>query len=54
MSDDPFENVGSILVTISRQEAGRKILLPPKGQLLKGIAMKFNSSNPLRKKAVCS
>ncbi|KAB1206334.1 hypothetical protein CJ030_MR7G025638 [Morella rubra] len=51
-SDDPFENVGSILVTISRQDAGRKILLPPKGQLLKGIAMKFNSSNPLRKKVI--
>lgn len=50
--DDPFELVGSILVNISKKEAGRKILLDPKRGLLKQIIMQFDSTNPLRKKGV--
>lgn len=50
--DDPFEHVGSILVNISKKEAGRKILLDPKRGLLKQIIMQFDSTNPLRKKGV--
>ncbi|XP_059448445.1 uncharacterized protein LOC132179701 isoform X2 [Corylus avellana] len=51
-SDDPFEHVGSILVNISKQEAGRKLLLDPKRGLLKQIIRQFDSSSPLRKKGV--
>ncbi|KAK9189089.1 hypothetical protein WN944_020495 [Citrus x changshan-huyou] len=51
-SDDPFEHVGSILVNISKKEAGRKILLDPKRGLLKQIVRQFDSSNYLRKKGV--
>ncbi|XP_042496100.1 protein HGH1 homolog [Macadamia integrifolia] len=51
--DDPFEHVGSILVNISKMEAGRKLLLDPKRGLLKQIIRQFDSTNPLRKKGVC-
>ncbi|KAF5443311.1 hypothetical protein F2P56_035874 [Juglans regia] len=51
-SDDPFEHVGSILVNISKLEAGRKLLLDPKRGLLKQIIRQFDSSSPLRKKGV--
>ncbi|GMY26013.1 protein HGH1 homolog [Fagus crenata] len=50
--DDPFEHVGSILVNISKQEAGRKLFLEPKRGLLKQIIRQFDSSSPLRKKGV--
>ncbi|KAL3731694.1 hypothetical protein ACJRO7_028557 [Eucalyptus globulus] len=50
--DDSFEHVGSILVNISKHEAGRKILLDPKRGLLKQIIRQFDSSSPLRKKGV--
>lgn len=49
---DQFEHVGSILVNISKKEAGRKILLDPKRGLLKQIIRQFDSSSPLRKKGV--
>lgn len=49
---DPFEHVGSVLVNISKKEAGRKLLLDPKRGLLKQIIRQFDSSNPLRKKGV--
>lgn len=51
--DDPFEHAGSILVNISKNEAGRKLLLDPKRGLLKQIVRQFDSTNPLRKKGVC-
>ncbi|XP_057949205.1 uncharacterized protein LOC131144523 [Malania oleifera] len=51
-NDDPFEHVGSILVNISKQETGRKILLDPKRALLKQIIRQFDSRSPLRKKGV--
>ena len=54
LPDDPFEHVGSILVNISKQEAGRKLFLEPKRGLLKQIIRQFDSSIPLRKKGVCS
>ncbi|OVA09028.1 FAM203 N-terminal [Macleaya cordata] len=50
--DDPFEHVGSILVNISKMEAGRKFLLDPKRGLLKQIIRQFDSASPLRKKGV--
>ncbi|PKI36834.1 protein HGH1 homolog [Punica granatum] len=50
--DDPFEHVASILVNVSKSEAGRKILLDPKRALLKQIIRQFDSSNPIRKKGV--
>ncbi|KAJ8445461.1 hypothetical protein Cgig2_031274 [Carnegiea gigantea] len=49
---DPFEHVGSILVNISKMEAGRKFLLDPKRGLLKQIIMQFDSKSSLRKKGV--
>ncbi|XP_057542501.1 uncharacterized protein LOC130820952 isoform X1 [Amaranthus tricolor] len=49
---DPFEHVGSILVNISKKEAGRKILLDPKSGLLKQIIMQFDSTSLLRKQGV--
>ncbi|KAK3223059.1 hypothetical protein Dsin_010084 [Dipteronia sinensis] len=51
-SSDQFEHVGSILVNISKKEAGRKILLDPKRGLLKQIIRQFDSTSPLRKKGV--
>ncbi|XP_021746527.1 protein HGH1 homolog isoform X1 [Chenopodium quinoa] len=50
--DDPFEHVGSILVNISKKEAGREILLDPKRGLLKQIIMQFDSTSLLRKRGV--
>ncbi|XP_031276972.1 protein HGH1 homolog isoform X2 [Pistacia vera] len=50
--DDPFEHVGSILVNISKKEAGRKILLDQNRGLLKQIIRQFDSTSPLRKKGV--
>lgn len=49
---DPFEHVGSILVNISKMEAGRKFLLDPKRGLLKQIIMQFDSKSSLRTKGV--
>ncbi|EXB43459.1 hypothetical protein L484_006521 [Morus notabilis] len=51
-SEDAFEHVGSILVNISNQEAGRKLLLDPKRGLLKQIVRQFDSSSSLRRKGV--
>ncbi|KAL5992119.1 hypothetical protein ACLOJK_013034 [Asimina triloba] len=50
--DDPFEHVASILVNISKMEAGRSILLDPKRGLLKQIIPQFDSTSLLRKKGV--
>ncbi|KAF3431449.1 hypothetical protein FNV43_RR26180 [Rhamnella rubrinervis] len=50
--EDPFELVGSILVNISKQEEGRKLLLDPKRGLLKQIVRQFDSTSSLRKKGV--
>ncbi|KAJ4846377.1 hypothetical protein Tsubulata_039925, partial [Turnera subulata] len=50
--DDPFDHVGSILVNISKKEAGRKMLLDPKRGLLKQILRQFDTTSPLRKKGV--
>jgi hypothetical protein len=52
MADDPFDHVGSILVNISKKEAGRKMLLDSKRGLLKQILRQFDSTSPLRKKGV--
>ncbi|KAK1376482.1 DUF383 domain-containing protein [Heracleum sosnowskyi] len=49
---DAFEHAGSILVNISKNEAGRKLLLDPKRGLLKQILMQFDSTSTLRKKGV--
>lgn len=49
---DPFEHVGSILVNISKKEAGRKLLLDPKRGLLKQVIRQFDSTSLLRKKGV--
>lgn len=51
-SEDAFEHVGSILVNISKQEAGRKLLLDPKRGLLKQIVRQFDSTSSLRRKGV--
>lgn len=51
-AEDPFEHVGSILVNISKMEAGRKILLDPKRSLLKQILPQFDATSLLRKKGV--
>ncbi|KAF3778834.1 HGH1-like protein [Nymphaea thermarum] len=50
--DDPFEHVSSILVNVSRTEAGRNLLLDPKRSLLKQIIPQFDSTSLLRKKGV--
>ncbi|XP_011622114.1 protein HGH1 homolog isoform X2 [Amborella trichopoda] len=50
--DDPFEHVGSILVNISRNEAGRKLLLDTERGLLKQILPLFGTISPLRKRGV--
>ena len=52
-SGDAFEHAGSILVNISKSEAGRKLLLDPKRGLLKQILRQFDSTSVLRKKGVC-
>jgi hypothetical protein len=49
---DTFEYVASILVNISKVEAGRRILMEPKRGLLKQIIRQFDSTNQLRKKGV--
>ncbi|KAF5739245.1 ARM repeat superfamily protein isoform 1 [Tripterygium wilfordii] len=51
-SDDPFDHVGSILVNISKQEAGRAMFLDPKQGLLKQILRQFDSASSLRRKGV--
>ncbi|KAG7016619.1 Protein HGH1-like protein [Cucurbita argyrosperma subsp. argyrosperma] len=51
-SDDPFEHVASILVNISKKEAGRKLLLDPKRGLLKQIIRQYDSTSQLRKNGV--
>ncbi|CAI0448099.1 unnamed protein product [Linum tenue] len=50
--DDPFDHVGSILVNISKKEAGRRMLLDSKRGLLKQILRQFDSTSLLRKKGV--
>ncbi|KAL9325190.1 hypothetical protein ACSQ67_005835 [Phaseolus vulgaris] len=52
LPDDAFEHVGSILVNISKQREGRKLLLDPKRGLLKQIIRQFDSNSTLRKKGV--
>jgi len=54
LPDDAFEHVGSILVNISKQREGRKLLLDPKRGLLKQIIRQFDSNSSLRKKGVCA
>ncbi|XP_074274575.1 uncharacterized protein LOC141598729 isoform X2 [Silene latifolia] len=49
---DPFEHVGSILINLSKKEAGREVLLDPKRGLLKQIIMQFDSPSLLRKRGV--
>nr|XP_009385640.1 PREDICTED: protein HGH1 homolog isoform X2 [Musa acuminata subsp. malaccensis] len=51
-AEDTFEHVASVLVNISKVEAGRKILLEPKRGLLKQAICQLDSTNPLRKKGV--
>lgn len=51
-NDDAFEHVGSILVNITKQRAGRELLLDPKRGLLKQIIRQFDSNSLLRKKGV--
>ncbi|KAL5061590.1 hypothetical protein RYX36_023327 [Vicia faba] len=51
-NDDSFEHVGSILVNITKQRAGRELLLDPKRSLLKQIIRQFDSNSSLRKKGV--
>lgn len=50
--EDIFEHVASILVNISKVEAGRRILMEPKRGLLKQTIRQFDSTNQLRKKGV--
>ncbi|XP_078165008.1 ARM repeat superfamily protein [Carex rostrata] len=52
-SEDAFEHVASILVNISKSEAGRRVLLDPKRALLKQVVRQSDSTNPIRKKGVC-
>ncbi|XP_063943937.1 uncharacterized protein LOC108206168 isoform X2 [Daucus carota subsp. sativus] len=52
LDGDAFEHAGSILVNISKSEAGRKLLLDPKRGLLKQILRQFDSTSVLRKKGV--
>ncbi|CAK9183753.1 unnamed protein product [Ilex paraguariensis] len=49
---DSFEHVGSVLVNITKKEAGRKLILDPKRGLLKQIIRQFDSTSTLRKKGV--
>nr|XP_043639890.1 protein HGH1 homolog [Erigeron canadensis] len=50
--DDPFGYVGSILVNVSKNKAGRLLILDPKRGLLKQIVRQFDSTSLLRKKGV--
>ncbi|XP_068637219.1 uncharacterized protein [Aristolochia californica] len=50
--EDPFEQVGYILVNITKAKEGRKLLLDPKRGLLKQVIPQFDSTNLLRKKGV--
>ncbi|XP_062111626.1 uncharacterized protein LOC133823063 [Humulus lupulus] len=50
--EDAFEHVGSILVNISKNKAGRELLLDPKRGLLKQMVRQFDSPNSLRRKGV--
>lgn len=50
---DAFEDAGSILVNISRSDAGRKLLLEPERGLIKEILKEFDSASPVRRKGVC-
>ncbi|KAG9451274.1 hypothetical protein H6P81_011239 [Aristolochia fimbriata] len=50
--EDPFEQVGYILVNVTKLKEGRKLLLDPKRSLLKQVIPQFDSTNPLRKKGV--
>lgn len=47
---DAFDHVGSVLVNVSKNESGRKLLLDPKTGLLKQLLMKLDAI-PLHKKA---
>lgn len=49
---DPFEHVASVLVNISKNVEGRRLLLDPKWGLLKQIIRQFDSRSILRKKGV--
>ncbi|KAH0452762.1 hypothetical protein IEQ34_017086 [Dendrobium chrysotoxum] len=51
-TEGTYEHVASIIVNVSKMEAGRRILLQPKGSLLKQIIRQSDSENPLRKKGV--
>lgn len=50
---DAFEDAGSILVNISKSDAGRKFLLEPERELIKQILKEFVSASPVRRKGVC-
>ncbi|KAK9090715.1 hypothetical protein Sjap_023892 [Stephania japonica] len=50
--EEVFEHIGSILVNISKIEAGRKFLLDPKNGLLKQIIRQSDSASQVRKKGV--
>ncbi|XP_040383865.1 protein HGH1 homolog [Oryza brachyantha] len=52
--EDTYEHVASVLVNISKVEAGRRILMEPKRGLLKQIIRQSDSVNQLRKKGVVS
>ncbi|KAJ4750567.1 ARM repeat superfamily protein [Rhynchospora pubera] len=52
--EDAFEHVASVLINISKAEAGRRVLLEPKRGLLKQVMRQSDSTNPIRKKGVCS
>ncbi|KAF1001635.1 hypothetical protein AG4045_018231 [Apium graveolens] len=49
---DAFEDAGSILVNISKSDAGRKFLLEPERGLIKQILKEFVSASPVRRKGV--
>ncbi|XP_020575616.1 protein HGH1 homolog [Phalaenopsis equestris] len=51
-TEDTYEHVASILVNVSKLEAGRSMLLQPKRSLLKQIIRQSDSTSPLRKKGV--
>nr|XP_017238614.1 PREDICTED: uncharacterized protein LOC108211506 isoform X2 [Daucus carota subsp. sativus] len=50
MKGDAFEDAGSILVNISKSDAGRKFLLEPERGLIKQILKEFVSASPVRRK----
>eukprot|EP00249_Psilotum_nudum_P003398 c16789_g1_i1 orf=254-1255(+) len=49
---DQYEHIASILVNVTRFEAGRKLLLEPKIGLLKQILLQTDSGNVIRRKGV--